>query len=195
MKVKPRPRRQGRPALLTRPQTPGEHGVSIDEALRRGNDVKTMRLQIVLNPDYNETLDELKAKTRVTTAADVVRGALDKYAQQLLCEKRGGYLVLDKSKGKSEAWPIRAEDDDVIDTQDQSGKSMRLQLLLHPEYAKTIDAMRRMTRAASYADVVRSALENYARLLSLKSPQRLIVVRANGDREILFDPEPWSDWN
>jgi hypothetical protein len=196
MKANPRPRPPGRPADPTRQKKSGEHGVSIDDALKRGDDVKTVRLQVAVHAAYEATLNDMKKKTRVTTVADVVRAALDKYAQQLLSVNRGGQLILVRPKRPDSEWQVLADEEHEADGGNEdgqvtTGKSMRLQLLLHPDYARTLEVMKRISKEPTYADVVRAALENYDRLLNLKRDERVVVVRASGEREILF--EHWQD--
>jgi hypothetical protein len=69
-------------------------------------------------------------------------------------------------------------------------KSVRLQMLFRPSYAKTLHDLKQLTNASSYTDVVRAALDNYTRqIVSVKRGARILIERPNGEREVLLD-----DW-
>jgi hypothetical protein len=93
---------RGRPAKTDRVRKPDEHAVSIEDALARPDDVKSVRLQMLFRPSYAKTLHDLKELTNASSYTDVVRAALDNYTKQIVSVKRGARILIERPNGERE---------------------------------------------------------------------------------------------
>jgi hypothetical protein len=100
MGVQPLPRKgRGRPRSTEKSR---EHAASIEEALERGDEVTSVRLQMTLRPSYAETLHKLRMATDAPSYTDVVRAALDFYTKSVLSVQRGGRVLNERPNGERE---------------------------------------------------------------------------------------------